>query len=461
MLKIYNSYSQSKEVFQPIAEGQVKIYVCGMTVYDYCHLGHMRMLVNFDVIIRVLRFLHYKVTYVRNITDIDDKIIKRAQENQEDYRQLTQRYINYMHEDMQDFALLPPDHEPCATSFIPEMLKIISMLIEKKYAYITSSGDVYFAVRHFKNYGCLAGRNLAELTSGMRVAVNEAKQDPLDFVLWKQAKPNEPNWSSPWGPGRPGWHIECSAMSMHFLGSHFDLHGGGKDLIFPHHENEIAQSEAATGKKFANYWLHNGHVEVDMAKMSKSSGNFVTIRDLRRKYSAEVIRYFIIASHYRSPLNFNVLTLAQAQQALKRYYLALRDLAIVPVTAELLATAFAKNFIIALADDFNTPVALANLFALAHEVQRLRQHSVQEAAAYAALLRHLGGVLGLLQLDPVSFLQDGNSDIDVALVAKLVQERDCARAAKNWREADRLRDQLAAMAVIVEDTPSGSKWYCE
>lgn len=453
-LKIYNSYSQQKEPFAPIVPGKAKVYVCGMTVYDFCHLGHMRMLTAFDVVVRYLRYLNYEVTYVRNITDIDDKIIQRAKENKEAYHQLTERFIQAMWDDIKTLGLLSPDYEPRATTFIPQMVALIEKLVTQGHAYVAANGDVFFHVRSFKHYGCLSHRNINDLESGARIEVNDFKRDPLDFVLWKMAKEGEPSWSSPWGKGRPGWHIECSTMSMNILGEHFDLHGGGKDLIFPHHENEIAQSEAASGKKFVNTWMHNGYVQVNQEKMSKSLGNFLTIRQLLQHYHPEAIRYFIIASHYRSPLQYSDNAIPQAHQALERFYIALRDLPIIKPAEN---TTYEKQFIEAMNDDFNTPLALSVLFELAHEIQRLRTNYKAEAAAHAAVLRRLGGVLGVLQNDPNNFLQSRN-DIDPAYIEDLIVKRDQARAQRNWAEADRIRAELSSMSIVLEDTPQGTIW---
>ncbi len=458
MLKLYNTSSQKKEDFQPREAGKVKMYVCGMTVYDFCHLGHMRMLMAFDVIHRHLRFLNYDVTYVRNITDVDDKIIKRAQEKNEEPRQLAERFIKEMHADIQALGLLAPTREPRATEYIPQMIALIEKLIQKGHAYQASNGDVFFEVRSFSPYGCLSHRDIDQLESGARVEINDVKKDPLDFVLWKMAKPGEPAWNSPWGAGRPGWHIECSAMSMDLLGEQFDIHGGGRDLIFPHHENEIAQSEAASGKQFVQVWMHNGYVQIDKEKMSKSLDNFLTIRDLLVKYPAEALRYFLIASHYRSPLQFSDSAIPQAHQALERFYIALRDLPNAQAPKE---SIFEKDFIKAMNDDFNTPVALSILFELAHEIQRLREKDPAQAAAHAALLRRLGGVLGLLQDQPENFLQAGQNQAQFEKIQELIAAREKARLEKNWPEADRLRAELTKLSVVLEDGPKGTSWRYE
>ncbi len=457
MLRIYNSLTRRKEPFVPREPGKVRMYVCGMTVYDYCHLGHARVLVVFDTIVRYLRWLGYDVTYVRNITDIDDKIIARAAERGEDIRALTDRYIRAMHEDAEALGVLPPDAEPRATESMDAIIRMIQALIDKGYAYQAPNGDVYYDVSRFPRYGRLSGKRLEDLRAGARVEVDPNKRDPLDFVLWKTAKEGEPAWPSPWGPGRPGWHIECSAMSTERLGPHFDIHGGGMDLKFPHHENEIAQSEAATGEPFADYWIHNGFVQVDEEKMSKSLGNFFTVREILRRYHPEEVRYFILSSHYRSPLNYSEEHLQQARAALRRLYTVLRD--VPPGEPDpKLAEPWIQRFRDAMDDDFNTPEALAVLFRLAHEIRR--RGDTPEAAALAATLRELAGVLGLLQADPEAYLKGGAGEEDAEIQA-LVERRDEARRARDWAEADRLRDELAARGVVLEDSPGGTRWRRE
>jgi len=455
MLKIYNSLTQQKEIFKPIEEGKVKLYVCGPTVYDFCHIGNARSFVAFDGIVRYLRFRGYDVVYVRNITDIDDKIIKRANENHEDFNVVVEHFTQAFRDDMQQLNLLSPTYEPRATEFVPHIIAIIEKLIANQHAYTASNGDVYYDVRQFKKYGCLSHRNIDELESGARVEISNIKRDPLDFVLWKIAKPGEPSWESPWGAGRPGWHIECSAMSTRILGETFDIHGGGKDLIFPHHENEMAQSEGATGQTFVNYWLHAGYLQIDKEKMSKSLGNFFTIRDILKDHAPEVLRYLLISGHYRSPLNFSKELLQQARNALERFYTALRDL---PSADELVRSEYEKKFIEAMDDDFNTPIALAVLFELAHEIQRLREKNITLAARHAVLLKKLGGVLGILQHDPLHFFQGTKHDLDVAKIEALIAGRNQARAEKNWAEADRIRKELSDMSVILEDGASGTSW---
>jgi cysteinyl-tRNA synthetase len=454
MLMIYNSLTQQKETFQPITPGKVKMYVCGVTVYDYCHIGNARTYTAFDVIIRYLRWRGLEVTYIRNITDIDDKIIKRAQERNQDFQVVVEQFTQAMHEDLAAIGLGKPTDEPRATIFIPQIIAMIETLIANGHAYVATNGDVYYEVRKFKNYGCLAHRDIDQLESGARVEINDVKRDPLDFVLWKLAKPQEPKWPSPWGEGRPGWHIECSAMAVNMLGANFDIHGGGKDLIFPHHENEVAQSEAATDQKFVNTWMHAGFLQFDKEKMSKSLGNFFTVRDLLKQHAPEVLRYFLITSHYRSPLQYSDNAIHQARNALERFYTALKNL---PEASAPENSDYEQQFIAAMDDDFNTPVGLAVLFEIAHEIQRLRDKDPENAAIHAALLKKLGGVLGILQDEPVTFLQAG-AKVDAAKIDALIVARNKARADKNWAEADKVRAELAALSVVLEDGPYGTTW---
>lgn len=458
MLYIYNSLTQQKEIFEPMHPGKVGMYVCGVTVYDLCHIGHARMYTAFDMIIRYLSYLGYEVTCVRNITDIDDKIIKRAQENNEPCHELTERMIKAFHDDIAAINILPATIEPKATEHIPHMIVLIKTLIDKKYAYVADNGDVCYAIREFKNYGELAKQSLDEMRSGARVAVTESKHDPLDFVLWKLAKPGEPSWESPWGAGRPGWHIECSAMSMNCLGEQFDIHGGGLDLIFPHHQNEIAQSEAATGKRFVNFWMHNGFVQINYEKMSKSLNNFFTLRDVLKEYPAEVVRYFLLASHYRSPINFSAENLESARAALTRFYTALRDLATDVTIEPQDENKYLQSFHDAMNDDFNTPEAFAVLFDLAREINRMRDEDARKAESLATLLKKLGGVLGLLQQPPEDFLKTGVNNEKVQLIEKLISNRNIARQEKNWAEADRIRDELLAMGILLEDSVGETTW---
>ena len=462
-IKIFNSLTGDKETFVPLEEGKVRMYVCGMTVYDYCHLGHARVMVVFDVVTRYLRHLGYEVTYVRNITDIDDKIIRRANENGESIQQLTSRFISIMHEDAAALGVLEPDLEPRATSSMDDIIDMIRSLLEKGYAYAGDNGDVYYDVSRFTNYGRLSGKRLEDLRAGERVAVDESKQDPLDFVLWKSAKPGEPSWSSPWGEGRPGWHIECSAMSTRCLGAHFDIHGGGMDLKFPHHENEIAQSEAASGEPFVNYWMHNGFVNVDEEKMSKSLGNFFTVREILRNYRHEEVRFFILSSHYRSPLNYSQENLDNARAGLTRLYMALRGLS--PGGEMAPRQACSDDFYRAMDDDFNTPEAIAALFEIAKEINRNRENDPRRAAALAGCLRHLGGVLGLLQDAPETFLRAATGagpGVSTALsedeIEALIAARIRAREDRNWAEADRIREDLDAHGIVLEDGASGTRW---
>jgi len=455
MLKIHNSLSRKKEQFSPIEPGKVRMYVCGMTVYDYCHLGHARVMVVFDMVARWLRASGFNVTYVRNITDIDDKIIKRAGENGESIRALTDRFIAAMHEDADALGVLRPDHEPRATEFVKPMQALIGNLVDNGLAYKASNEDMCYAVRKFEGYGKLSGKSLDELRAGERVEVAGGKHDPLDFVLWKHARPEEPDevkWDSPWGPGRPGWHIECSAMSSELLGDHFDIHGGWADLQFPHHENEIAQSEGAHQCSFVNYWMHNGFVRVDDEKMSKSLGNFFTIRDVLKEYDPEVVRFFILRAHYRSPLNYSDSHLGDARQALTRLYTALKGFSGVGKIDRRFK--YSRRFFAAMNDDFGSPEAIAVLFELATEVNRGGHN-------YAQLLKGLAGVLGLLQRDPQEFLQGTIKDqggVSKAHIDKLIAARIEAKKAKNFAEADRIRAELLADGVVLEDTPQGTIW---
>ena len=456
MLSIYNTLSKTKEPFKPLLGNQVRMYVCGMTVYDFCHIGHARVMVAFDVIARWLRHSGYELNYVRNITDIDDKIIRRAQENGESFEALTERMIAAMHEDEARLAVLRPDQEPRATGHIAGMHAMIQTLIDKDFAYAPGNGDVYYRVGKFVGYGKLSRKKIEDLRIGARIEVDESKQDPLDFVLWKGAKPGEPSWASPWGAGRPGWHIECSVMSTCCLGETFDIHGGGPDLVFPHHENEIAQSEAATGKLYAASWMHAGAVRVDGEKMSKSLGNFFTIREVLEKYHPEVVRYLLVSSHYRSPINYSEDSLKEAKGALERFYHALKGLPDAPAAG---GEAFVERFAAAMNDDFNSPEACAVLFEMVREVNRLRDTDLPTAAALAARLKELARVLGVLQLEADAFLQAGaEGKVDAAEVDALIAARLQARAEKNWAESDRIRDQLSAMGVILEDGKGGTTW---
>ncbi|QJE02840.1 cysteine--tRNA ligase [Massilia forsythiae] len=457
-LKIYNTLARDKQVFVPIQPGKVNMYCCGMTVYDYCHVGHARMMMAFDVIYRWLKASGYQVTYVRNITDIEDKIIRRAVENGETIHQLTSRFIQAMDEDAAALGILPPDHAPRATDYVPQMLSIIDKLESKDLAYRSDDGDVNYAVRNFPGYGKLSGKSLDDLRAGERVDVNGGKRDPLDFVLWKSAKASEPaeaKWDSKWGSGRPGWHIECSAMSCALLGEHFDIHGGGADLQFPHHENEIAQSEGAFGKPMVNYWIHNGFVRVDNEKMSKSLGNFFTIREVLQKYDAEVVRFFIVRTHYRSPLNYSDAHIDDAKGALTRLYTALAgiDLGSEPV-AVTWDEPHAQRLRDAMDDDFNTPLAVAELFALASEVNR------SKSVADARQLKALAGVLGLLERDPHAFLQAGSpaqeGGLDEAAILDAIARRAAAKKARDFAGADAIRAALTAAGVVLEDKPDGT-----
>ncbi len=461
MITIHNNLTKQKQPFQPIDPKNVRMYVCGMTVYDFCHIGHARVLVVFDVIYRYLRRIYGAdhVTYVRNITDIDDKIIARANENGETIQALTGRFINAMNEDAQSLGILRPTIEPKATEHIEQILNMIQSLLDNDIAYLSDNGDVLYAVNKFTGYGKLSGKKIEDLRAGERVDVDKAKRDPLDFVLWKRAKANEPSWPSPWGAGRPGWHIECSAMSTHCLGNHFDIHGGGMDLQFPHHENEIAQSEGATGEQFANVWIHNGFVRVDEEKMSKSLGNFFTIREVTEKYSPEVLRYFILTSHYRSPLNYSDQHLDNAKAALTTLYTALRGIEIKPAVLDEVDP-HVKRFMDVMNDDFNTSEALSVLFEIAKDINKYRDIDAAAAVNAAIMLKNLGEMLGILQADPEAYFQSGSqaSGLDAESVEKLIADRNAARAAKNYAESDRIRDELLANNIILEDGATGTSW---
>ena len=461
MLQIFNTLTRSKETFVPIEPGKVKMYVCGMTVYDYCHIGHARVMVVFDMVQRWLRASGMEVTYVRNITDIDDKIIKRAVENKETIKELTQRFIDAMHEDADALGIERPDYEPRATEYVAQMQDIITRLINNNYAYQADDGDVNYAVRNFKTYGRLSGKSLDDLRAGERVAVATSKQDPLDFVLWKSAKAEEPadtKWESPWGVGRPGWHIECSAMSCQLLGKTFDIHGGGADLQFPHHENEIAQSEGAfaaeTGKPFVNTWMHNGFVRVNEEKMSKSLGNFFTIRDVLKEFDPEVVRFFILKAHYRSPLNYSDAHLEEAKQGLTRLYNALASVEDIPNYGK--ASTWRSRFVTVMNDDFNTPEAIAILFELAAEVNKA---SGEEKRDLARELKQLAKFLGLLQREPKAFLQAGGgsaaADNDTVAIEAAIQARVDAKQAKDFGRADQIRQELLSKGIVLEDKPGG------
>ena len=459
MLKIYNTLTSQKEVFKPINPSSVGIYVCGMTVYDLCHMGHARVLVMFDLMTRHMRRTFPEVKYVRNITDIDDKIINRAIENQEDIYSLTNRFIKAMHEDEIALNILKPDLEPRATDSIDQMYSMIESLIEKGFAYQGKNGDVSYSVRSFKNYGKLSGKNLDDLEAGARVDIESDKRDPLDFVLWKMAKPNEPKWPSPWGDGRPGWHIECSAMSTHHLGNHFDIHGGGMDLTFPHHENEIAQSEGANNCSFVNTWMHVGFVNINDEKMSKSLNNFFTIRDVLEKYDGETLRYFLISSHYRSPLNFSDENLTSAESALTRLYTAIRGLSASTKAMNQVSMHFdyEKRFNEALDDDFNTPIALSILFEIAKHANTERKNDKDQAGALSELLKKLGNHIGIMQHDADDYLKRG-IELSDAKIDEKIRQRESARASKDFEMSDQIRDELLALGITLEDSINGTTW---
>ena len=461
MLSLYNTLSHKKEQFRPISKNKVGIYVCGLTVYDYTHLGHARMLVAFDVIVRHLRAKGMDVHYVRNITDVDDKILARAAERGEVFSDLTTRFIDAMHQDEKALAILPPDSEPRATDYIPQMINMIEVLIKKDHAYKADNGDVYFSVPNFPDYGKLSRKRMDELLEGARIEIGELKRDPRDFVLWKSSPDGSVGWDSPWGYGRPGWHIECSAMSMDTLGECFDIHGGGSDLLFPHHENEIAQSCCATGEKFATYWMHNGPLRVDNEKMSKSLGNFFTVREVLKKYSPEVVRYLLISSHYRSPINYSEESLKQSAKALERIYIGLKGLDVANAKS-LTNSRYEKAYFAAMDDDFNTPEALSVIFQMVSELNRLRDKNVDLACQLGRLILKLGNYLGILYSTSDKFLMgEGTSTVNSEEIEKLVAERERARAEKNWLRADEIRNQLIDMSVVVEDSASGSNWRIE
>jgi len=468
MLQIHNSLTKNKQPFVPIDPKRIRMYVCGMTVYDYCHLGHARVMVVFDVVYRYLCEIFGKehVRYIRNITDIDDKIITRAQENNESIDALTERFIRAMHEDAQLLDVLSPDAEPRAVTHMQQIITMIQRLVDNGTAYIAQNQDVFYAVNKFPRYGALSGKRVEDLRAGERVEIDNAKQDPLDFVLWKSAKPGEPSWDAPWGPGRPGWHIECSAMATHCLGNHFDIHGGGMDLMFPHHENEIAQSEAASGEKFVNVWMHNGFVRINEEKMSKSLGNFFTVREILDKLdkedrarAGEIIRFFILQSHYRSPLNYSFDDVKSAEKRLGGIYRALHRVGEDKVADIDKETGHCSTFQAAMEDDFNTPDAVAELDKLSTIINsELDKGNRNQAQSLAATLRYLAGQLGILQLEPGRFLKMSTTTIDDDAVNQLAKKRDAARKNKNWAEADRLRDEIQAQGYIVEDGPDGTIW---
>lgn len=461
-IKLYNTMTRRKQPLVPLEPGKVRMYVCGMTVYDYCHLGHARVMVAFDVVTRYLRWRGLDVIYVRNITDIDDKILRRAEENGESITALTERMIAAMHEDEARLGVLRPDHEPRATGHVAEIISMIDTLIDKGYAYPAANGDVYYRVRKFADYGKLNNRNLDEMRAGARVDIDEHKEDPLDFVLWKAAKPGEASWTSPWGEGRPGWHIECSAMSKCCLGDTFDIHGGGPDLTFPHHENEIAQSEAANGKPFVNTWMHAGAVRVNQEKMSKSLGNFFTIREVLEVHDPEVVRYLLVASHYRSPINYAPESLAEARKSLERFYTALDGVELAN-EATVGDAHYQARFTAAMDDDLNTPEALSVLFELARELNRAKQEDPAKAPGLAAELRRLGDVLGLFGQEPASFLKGVQAALPLAEeeIEARIARRTAAKQARDFAAADAIREELAALGIVLKDSREGTGWFYE
>ncbi|WP_350305486.1 cysteine--tRNA ligase [Photorhabdus viridis] len=458
MLKIFNTLSRQKEEFKPIHPGKVGMYVCGITIYDLCHIGHGRTFVSFDVVARYLRYLGYDLTYVRNVTDVDDKIIKRAAENRESCDELTSRMLAEMHKDFDALNILRPDLEPRATRHIPEIIELTESLIKRDHAYVADNGDVMFSVESDPDYGSLSRQDLSQLQAGARVEVADVKRNPMDFVLWKMSKPGEPSWESLWGAGRPGWHIECSAMNNKQLGNHFDIHGGGADLMFPHHENEIAQSTCAHDGPYVNYWMHSGMVMMDKEKMSKSLNNFFTIRDVLEYYDSETVRYFLLSGHYRSQLNYTEENLKQARTALERLYTSLRgtDASVQPTGGELFETRFKE----AMNDDFNTPEAYSVLFDIAREINRLKSENMAAANGLAAELRKLAGILGLLEQEPEQFLHSGvqANDEETTKIEALIKQRNDARKNKNWALADSARNQLNEMGIELEDGPQGTSW---
>ena len=456
MVQIYNTLTRQKEEFKPMVDGKIDMYVCGITIYDYCHIGHARTFVGFDVIVRYLRHLGYDLKYVRNITDVDDKIIKRANENGEAINDLTVRMTKAMHEDFDSLNMLRPDVEPTVTGHMDEIIAMVERLIAKGHAYVAADGDVLFDVSTFEQYGALSQQDLTMLQSGSRVEVAQDKDDPLDFVLWKKAKAGAPSWSSPWGEGRPGWHIECSAMSSKHLGEHFDIHGGGSDLQFPHHENEIAQSCCANNGQYVNTWIHTGMVQVNKEKMSKSLDNFFTVREVLKQYDAESVRYFLISGHYRSQLNYSQENLDQARSSLERIYTALRG--VEPVECELEGNEYVAKFRKAMNDDFNSPEALPVVFEVAKELNRVKESDSEKAGHLAFVLRSLGEILGIAQQAPEAFLQGGQNDDEVAEIEALIVKRNDARASKNWAAADEARDALNALGVILEDSAGKTTW---
>ena len=454
MLKIYNTLTRSKQEFKPIEENKIGMYVCGVTTYDLCHIGHARTFVNFDVIVRYLRFSGYDVTYVRNITDIDDKIIKRANERGISAKDLANQYIDEMHKDFDSLNIKRPDIEPKATETIEEIIAFVQKLIDNKNAYVSENGDVVFDINSFKNYGKLSGQILDELQAGARIEVAKSKHNPLDFVLWKMSKEGEPYWDSPWGKGRPGWHIECSAMNNKYLGSEFDIHGGGSDLIFPHHENEIAQSCCANHTSYVHYWMHSGMVMINEEKMSKSLNNFFTIRDVLKTYDAETVRFFLLSGQYRSPLNYSQENLDKARAALNRFYTTLRDVkSIKEVSGDDEYVAKFKEY---MDDDFNTPGAISVLFDL---VKQINKSDDETAAVLAGRLKQLSSVLGILEQDPATFLMSVANNDDAQEIEALIKERNDARLAKDWARADAARDKLKAMNIELEDGPNGTTWH--